>query len=897
LAFPGVSPAILAIIANYQEATEPGNLGLGAFPQTTLVDHVREYGRNAHQPQSSSHLDSRLAMRRAFSFTLVFSLVALAPTWAQQENTSSTKIDARVESLLKQMTLEEKIILIGGIDDFYTRPIPRLGITSLRMSDGPVGVHDYGLTTAYPAGIAVAATWNTDLAQRFGISMGKDARARGVNFILGPGLNIYRAPMCGRNFEYFGEDPFLASRIAVSEIKGIQSQGVIATAKHFAGNNQEYDRNNVSSDIDERTLREIYLPAFEASVKEAKVGAIMNSYNLVNGVHMTQNSHLNIEILKKDWGFDGILMSDWGSTYDGVAAANAGLDLEMPSGTFMNQGSLVPAVKDGRVSEAIIDDKVRRILRKAIQFGFFDHTQTDTSIALYSQEGRQTALEVAREGMVLLKNSGSLLPLDKKKLKTIAVIGPHAFPAIVGGGGSSETKPFNAVSFLEGISNYLGTEVKVLYATDTPPLDEIFARQEFVTTNREPGLKGEYFPNEELQGTPVLTRADARVSFKWQEGSFADGQPIDHFSVRWTGYFSPRKTGDYKFYVSGDDGARLYIDDQLVINDWQPHSETLDTYGSHFEAAKQYKIRLEYFESVGTATIGFGVAGAEEFVGRETKVLAANADAVIICVGFDPSTEFEGADRRFDLPGGQDELIRQISSVNKNTIVVLTGGGNVDMTQWIHGIPALIHAWYPGQEGGTALAQLLFGEYSPSGKLPVSFERRWEDNAVHDSYYPRGDEKRVGYSEGVFLGYRHFDQSGIKPLFPFGYGLSYTTFAYKNLDTSSIASTNQLVKVSFDLTNTGKRAGAEVAQVYVGDRHAKTPRPPKELKGFAKVFLNPGETKRVSITLDQRAFSYYDVTGHRWTMAPGDFDIYVGASSGQIELTGKTTLASAAASK
>ena len=304
------------------------------------------------------------------------------------------------------------------------------------------------------------------------------------------------------------------------------------------------------------------------------------------------------------------------------------------------------------------------------------------------------------------------------------MIGPNAYPAVVGGGGSSQTLPFSAVSFLEGISNYLGSDVKVLYATDIPPLDEIFARpSEFQTLTHEPGLKGEYFPNEELQGTPVLTRTDAHVAFKWQEGSFAEGQPVDHFSVRWTGYFSPKKTSDYKFYVSGDDGARLYIDDQLVINDWQPHSETLDTYSKHFETGKQYKIRLEYFESVGSATIGFGVTDAEEFVGRETKKLAASADAVIICVGFDPSTEFEGGDRRFELPGGQNELIRQISSVNKNTIVVVNAGGNVDMMPWIDRVSGLIHAWYPGQEGGRALAQLLFGEYNPSGKLPVSFEK------------------------------------------------------------------------------------------------------------------------------------------------------------------------------
>ena len=289
-------------------------------------------------------------MRRTFSstFAFIFLFVALATAMGQQEGTSSSKIEGRIDSLIKQMSLEEKITLIGGINDFYTRPIPRLGIPSLRMSDGPMGVHDYGLTTAYPAGIAVAATWNIDLAQRFGVSMGKDARARGVNFILGPGLNIYRAPMCGRNFEYFGEDPFLASRIAVSEIKGIQSQGVIATAKHFAGNNQEYDRNDLSSDIDERTLREIYLPAFEASVREAQIGAVMDSYNLVNGVHMTQNPHLNIEILKKDWGFDGILMSDWGSTYDGVAAANGGLRPGNANRHFHESGKPGPGRERGQ---------------------------------------------------------------------------------------------------------------------------------------------------------------------------------------------------------------------------------------------------------------------------------------------------------------------------------------------------------------------------------------------------------------------------------------------------------------------------------------------------------------------------------------------------------------------
>ena len=813
-------------------------------------------------------------------------LLLFAQTALAQTPPSRTEIERRVDSLLDKMTVDEKIEIIGGINDFYTRAIPRLGVPALRMSDGPMGVHDYGLTTAYPAGIALAASWDVDLAHRFGVAMGRDARARGVHFILAPGMNIYRAPMNGRNFEYFGEDPYLAARIAVNEIEGIQQQGVIATAKHFAGNNSEFARMTLSSDLDERTLREIYLPAFEASVKEAKVGAVMDAYNLVNGVYMTANSHLNEEILKKEWGFDGILMSDWGATHDGIAAANSGLDLEMPSPSYMNRNTLLPALQDGRVSMATIDDKVRRILRKAIEFGFFDRAQTDTGIPLYSQEGRQVALEEARSGAVLLKNDAHLLPLDETKVKTIAVIGPNAYPAVISGGGSAETKPFNAVSYLEGISNRIGTTADVLYAVDVPVLDEVFDNSDFVT---EPGgsrgLKGEYFNNQELNGTPAMVRVDPHIHFDWGEGSFASGEPVDHFSVRWTGFFLPKVTADYQFFTSADDGVRFYVGEDKVIDDWQPHSQTVDSGIKRLKAGQTYKIRLEYFEDVGSAIVGFGVTRADAFVGNKTKAVAANADAVVICVGFDPKTEGEGADRTFQLVGGQDELIRQISAVNKNTIVVITAGGNVDMTRWIDKVPVVLHLWYPGQEGGTALAQILFGDYSPSGKLPVSFEPRWEDNPVFHNYYPAKGEMRVPYSEGVFLGYRHFDRSTIKPLFPFGFGLSYTIFAYADLSVVPQAGNlNDPVTVSFEVKNTGHREGAEVAELYVGDSHSSVARPVKELKGFARVNLKPGESQRVTLKLDRRAFSFYDTTKKTWSAEPGEFSILVGGSSDKIEL-------------
>jgi beta-glucosidase len=344
----------------------------------------------------SNHRSQSLLYRATALLSFLLSASSLGK--AQTTQTPGAEVEKRVDAILGKMTLEEKLTIIGGINDFYIQAIPRLGLPALRMSDGPLGVHDYGPTTAYPAGILLAASWDTALARRVGESMGKDARARGVHFLLAPGMNIYRAPMNGRNFEYFGEDPYLASRTAVSVVEGIQSQGVIATVKHFLANNMEYGRMDHSSDVDERTLREIYLPAFEVSVKEAKAGAVMDAYNLVNGIYMTQNNLLNNEILKKEWGFDGILMSDWGATHDGIVAANAGLDLEMPSASFMSRRTLVPSMQSGQVSMATIDDKVRRILRKAIQFGFYDREQTDASIPLYNLRNKEVALEEARGG-------------------------------------------------------------------------------------------------------------------------------------------------------------------------------------------------------------------------------------------------------------------------------------------------------------------------------------------------------------------------------------------------------------------------------------------------------------------------------------------------------------------
>ncbi len=843
---------------------------------------------------------TKLVSQLVVALLALFSIAAIAQTAPSQD------IDKRVESILSKMTLEEKIDYIGGFDDFYIRSIPRLGIPELKMSDGPLGLRNYGNSTAFPAGIAMAASWDTDLVNQVGTTMGKDARARGVHFLLGPGMNIYRAPMNGRNFEYFGEDPFLASRMAVADIKGIQSQGVIATAKHFMANNQEWDRHRVSSDMDERTMREIYLPAFEASVKEGHVGAIMDSYNLLNGVHMTQNGYLNTDILRKEWGFTGIVMSDWDSTYDGIAAANGGLDLEMPWGKLMNRKSLVPAIEEGKVSESVIDEKIRRILRTAIEFGFFGRTQADSSISPFNQNAREVALNAALGGMVLLKNDG-VLPIRKSSIKNIAVIGPTAYPAVTGGGGSSKVNPFEPVSFLEGISNYVGTGANVLFSPGVPVLSRIFDETRFATRldGMEPGLRGEFFDNSDLAGKPALVRTNRHINFRWGQRSYAANGAAD-FSVRWTGYYTPEATGGYQFYLSSGDVYRLYVDNKLLIEHTSGQEESLQLKSVTLDAGRAYSIRLEYVQKTGRAGMSFGILPVTYNATAQAKEIASRADAVIVCVGFDQTNEGEGFDRTFTLPQGQDELIKQILSVNKNVVVVLTAGGNVDMSKWIDSTPALLHAWYPGQEGGTALAQLLFGDANPSGKLPVSFERKLEDSATYKSYYdPKlgaysAGEKRdpsgaahghVSYSEGIFLGYRHFDKTGIKPLFPFGYGLSYTSFKYSNLKlTPNTSNAGGPLTVSFDVTNTGEREGAEVAQVYVSDKHSKVERPVKELKGFAKVSLKPGETRNLAVSLDRRAFSYYDVNGKKWNMDSGNFEILVGSSSAKTELSGVIAL-------
>ncbi|MDR3772968.1 MAG: glycoside hydrolase family 3 C-terminal domain-containing protein [Terracidiphilus sp.] len=856
--------------------------------------------KNAQKPTTQSIDHSRLAL--FLPALLVFALALSLTARAQAPAPDSPAIEAQAHAWIQKLTLEQKVELVGGVDGMFTNAQPAIGLPRFKMSDASVGVRTWGPTTAYAGGVALAATWDTDFARKLGESLGKDARARSVNFLLGPGVNIARSPVAGRNFEYLSEDPFLNSTIVVPFIQGVQSQGVIATVKHYALNDQEYNRHNVSSDIDERTMREIYLPAFEAAVTQGHVDAVMNSYNLINGVHATQNEFLNLKVLKGEWGFQGILMSDWDATYDTVGAANNGLDLEMPGPRFMNPKALLAAIQAGSIKESMIDEKLLRLFRTELRYGFLDRPQFDPASSTYSVADRAVALEGALESITLLKNAGSLLPLDAAKIKTIAILGPNAWPAVPGGGGSSEAQAFEPVSTVTGIANLVGPNVRVLYARGLPEMNEVFWR-----THWDGAVKVATYPSKNFTGAPDSTTANTIADYKNEWWGPEDKTPR---SIRYTASYKADKAGKYLVLAaaSGSDDFTVKIDSKSFVS--PPHAEgqapqfwTID-----LNAGQTINVVADYLPGFVGVRFGFGIAYQPDLVSEEARQFAAAADVVLVAAGFNTNTESEGGDRTFALPWGQDALIEAAAHANPHTIVTLTGGGGMDTRAWLDKVPALLHVWYPGQEGGTAIAQVLFGNHNPEGKLPVSFDRSWEENPSYNLYYPiqgadtalhvtETDGKKVDYviphvkyDDKLMVGYRYWTTTGKPPLYPFGFGLSYTTFSFSKLQAPATAAAGSLVKVSFDVTNTGSVAGAEVAQLYVSDPSAKATRPERELKGFAKVRLAPGETKRVSLTLDARAFSYWDEGAKKWTIDPGKFVLRVGDSSENTPLTADLTL-------
>jgi beta-glucosidase len=657
--------------------------------------------------------------------------------------------DQRAREIVSKMTLEEKISQLHGIRDDekgiyrWVPPVPRLGIPGLQITNGPAGAgpgstrppRAQAPATALPSPIAAAATWNRALARDYGAIAGEESRAIGNGLLEAPTINIVRVPQNGRTFEGYGEDPYLAGEMSVANIIGIQGAGIIANVKHYIANNQEADRFTIDEDIDERTMREIYLPAFEASIRQGHSASLMCAYPKINGTFNCENNLLLNEILKKEWKFEGFVTSDFGAVHSTVPSAMSGLDLEMPTGKYFGD-DLKAAVESGRVPMSVIDDKLVRRFRTMMKFGIFDNPPRAQPIP--AKENGARSRRIAEDGIVLLKNSAGLLPLDAKKVRSIALIGPMATKAVTGGGGSSHVVP--------------------LYTID---------------------------PGDGL-------RTDARSNMT----------------------------------VVVTDGADI----QLAIN------------------------------------------------------AARAADVAVVMVG---TVDTEGKDHPLVLGEAQDKLVEAVTAANPATVVVLKTGSAVLMP-WLDKVSAVLEAWYPGEEDGNAVARVLFGDVSPSGKLPITFPRRLEDVPANTAAQYPGIDGTAHYSEGVFVGYRHYDARNIAPLFPFGHGLSYTTFAYRNLrvtsgGTSSKKSANLVVEA--DIQNRGRLEGAEVVQLYLGlPSSPQVPQPPRQLKGFQKVVLKPGATAHVRFTVDERALAYWDVAIHGWKIAPGVYKIFVGSSSRDIRL-------------
>jgi beta-glucosidase len=797
---------------------------------------------------------------------------------------ANAPLEQRVDDLFGRLTQDEKLSLLGGTG-FTTQPIPRLGVPEMVMSDAGQGVRGgpegtLGPATAFPAGVLTASTWDTNLLWQIGMAIGEEARnkGQGIQMMLGPAVNIHRSPLGGRNGEFFTEDPFLNARLAVAYIQGMQSTGVGACIKHYACNNQETDRDTVNVNVSERALREIYLPAFKAAVQEGNVWAVMSSYNEINGSHATANSYLLKDVLKKEWGFDGLVMSDWGAVHE-TDVVQDGNDLEMPTGQFMNVPILKAALANGSVTQAAVDDSVHRILRTIIRTGLLDGPMHPDATQVNSPAHSALALKVAEEGIVLLKNRNHILPLDSERVHSIALIGKAGDDLQVDALGSPQVVPLHKVQILDGLKARAGhtaidyvpanTQGELLPASAVTPPDGIGH-----------GFRAEYFTNRDLQGAPAFVRVDETIDLQDSRPP-APEFPTYNFSVRWTGRLTAPATGKYVFAFTSDDGCRVFLDGKPIIDRWVETAATIYRSQAELVAGKTYDLRIEYFQAGGGYTASLAWLPPEKSPYAAAVAAAKKADVAIVCVDT-RGMEGEGNDRpSMDLPDQQADLIRAVAAVNRRTIVVMNNGTPVTMTNWLNRVPGVIEAWFPGQEGGNAVAAILFGDVNPSGKLPDTFAASRDDYPDTDNY--PGANHQVNYAEGIYVGYRHFDKAGIQPLFPFGYGLSYTTFGYKHLRLSQKKlMPDGSVNASVDITNTGRRDGEEVAELYIHDLDPKIDKPVRELKGFSKIALQPGETKTVQFTIHPRDLAYFDTPGHQWKADAGKYEIEIGASSRDI---------------
>ncbi|KAM5344629.1 hypothetical protein ACJ41O_013164 [Fusarium nematophilum] len=816
-----------------------------------------------------------------------------------------------IDALIRSLTLEEKISLLAGKNFSETVGIPEKGVPSIKTADGPNGVRsaatDLSIKSAcFPAACNLAASFDTSLAERFGCALAKEAWGKRVNCMLGPTVCIHRHPLGGRNFESFSEDPFLAGKLSSRVIQGLQSLGVSATIKHFAANEQETQRTTVDETIDERALREIYLRPFEIAVKEANPWAIMTAYNHVNGVHCDEHNWLLNDVLRGDWGWKGLVMSDWGGTNSVASALNAGLDLEMPGPPRLRkEADVLEAIKSGELAESTIDERAKSVIQWALKLKALEE-KADPAILgqnTDSPEVRSMIREAGARGMVLLKNEGGLLPLSKDKVraKKIALIG-FAKDAMAHGGGSAAVNAYRKVTPWDALHEALGEDVEFTFAKGAH-------RERLLPAIRD----GPYGSVVGLDGTSGFSR----LLFKADQTdpvSTLHGQPTSAYSplgsqeslwrrLEIVGDFTPSETGTHYIACSGLGPTRVFVNDDLV---YEQTSNCSDPMGSlflaapepefrySFNAGKTYRLRicsdpptkigLTILEGRSGVRLGFSLESDHDadLLGEAVQVAQA-ADYAVVFTGHDPQWETEGRDQEsFNLPrkGTQDALVSAVASANKNTVVVNSTGVAIAMP-WLDQVAAVLQAWFPGQECGYSIADVLTGTVNPEGRLPVSFPKRLEDCPAHGNFpgeYVDGQLK-VKYEEGVFVGYRHFDRLDREKVnFPFGHGLSYTTFQYA---LNGVSRKDDAWTATAEVSNTGDRAGGALVQVYAGRVNSSPDHPIKALVAFEKVQLQAGEKKTVQLVVPDRELAYFDTGSRKWVVDQGEYRFSLGVSAAE----------------
>ena len=804
-----------------------------------------------------------------------------------------------IDQIINKLTLKEKISLLSGFNSWYTNKIEEKNVPSIKMSDGPNGVRgdsNSGKSSAcFPCAISIGSTWDLKLIKNIGIALGEEAQAKDVDVLLGPTINIHRHPLGGRHFESFSEDPFLTGKIATNYVQGVQSKNVAACLKHFVGNDTEYERHSISSNIDEQTLREIYLLPFEMGIKEGNAKVVMSAYNKLNNIFCSSHQELLISILKEEWDFDGYVVSDWGAALETVENANGGLDLEMPGPSNVWGKALIKAVEAKKVSEELINDKVRRILSVAEFSNRFQKPEIKNEEAIDKPEHRELLRKAAADGMILLKNEG-LLPL-KKNIKKLAVIGPNAKEAQIIGGGSASLRPHYQVHPLEAVNERLGHETEILYAKGCHTHKYLPKINEKLMEDKN-GFLVEYFDGNQFNESLILEERLIGSKFWVFEGFAKDVISKDrpNISVKFSCAYTPDISGSHEFEIFGIGQCRLLIDGNELIDNWTSTEpgEAFFTFGSaakkgvmNFKKGITYKIEVQYHFEGGFPAVYIGCQAPDEVdIFQEAIDIASNADEVLLIVGTNSDWETEGNDRAdFNLPANQNKLIEAVLEANQNTVIAINTGSPVQMP-WAKKANAIVQTWFAGQEFGNALVDILSGQVNPSGKLTTTFPVRIEDTPAY-KIYP-GNDLQMNYDEKLLVGYKWYQRNSIEPLFCFGHGLSYTKFNYQNLEVTTDDGFN--VSCKFDIQNIGDIAGSETAQCYISFAAPLPQEPLMTLQGFVKEDIGVNEIKKLEIKLGPRNFSNWSVDTNTWQIRGGTYKILIGSSSEKILLEASINL-------